>query len=80
MDNQLRPDTPLRRRPIDDRVFEDVCVALNFEDQTDLLCSEDESEFVYWPDFESDQESEPMTPTRPTVLTSTNAPKRPKRF
>ncbi len=116
MINQLRPNTTIRHRPIDDS-FEDVCVVLNFDSCTDpktpkainmlfeddiyeikivesvnvnavkrrpsddkydicckLLCFEDSD------DFESAFESEPSTPTKPTVLTSTNAPERPKRF
>lgn len=88
MVNQLRLcNATMRRRPVDDS-FEEVCVALNFGNEMEmemdtemdtemdamceLLCFEEVNDF--------DFQSEPSTPTKPTVLASTNAPERPTRF
>lgn len=60
-----------RRRPIDDK-YEIVCMIVDFYTQTYesmMMCDEI---------LEIDAGT-PMTPTKPTVLTGTNAPERPKR-
>jgi hypothetical protein len=79
MDNNLRAShITQRRRPTNDK-YEIVCKIVDFDTQTyvdNLFCDETLDSDTF---SEDEFEDEPSTPTKPTVLTGTNAPNRPKR-
>ena len=83
MDNNLRAaHITQRRRPMTEE-YEILCKIFNFDPQTYesmMLCDESLDEEDECTDFVGNHlEDTPMTPTKPTVLTGTNAPERPKR-